>query len=539
MLMNKINFTNIIDSSLAANTGVLKNNAISEKHVFMEESCLIKSDGYVVLDFGKEICGRVHVVFGYNEKESTVRIRLGESVAESCAELGQNNAGNYHSLRDAVYPVVSWSDFSTTESGFRFVRIDVTGDTEVNIAAVYAEASDNGLTVKGSFNCSDKRLNDIFGVAARTISLCVREKEIWDGIKRDRVVWIGDFYPELLGAFDLYGVIPQFKRVLDMVADFDGHWINCIPAYSAWWLVCLAKYYELSGDKAYVGEKLSYVRKIVADFDGIVKTDGSVSYADSKNGMFAGNEFFVDWPTHQTADSEIGWRYLIIYALKQTGRLLSELGEAALGTDKIIERLSKYDYRQSGFKQITALGVLADKIDEKTAVKLLKDGGAKGLSAFMSCIIIDALQSLGEGEFALNVIRDYFGAMLDMGATAFWEDFDIDWLSDNPLPVTALPDKMRKNIHADYGKFCYTGLRHSLCHGWSSGFIDFFFGYVLGIKPTEVAYKSVKITPHLCGLDYAEGELPTVFGNVYVRHEVKNGVVVSTVRLPHGVTQTE
>lgn len=108
-------------------------------------------------------------------------------------------------------------------------------------------------------------------------------------------------------------------------------------------------------------------------------------------------------------------------------------------------------------------------------------------------------------------------------------------LKSIPSPITALPNSERKNIHADYGKFCYKGLRHSLCHGWSSGFIDFFFGYVLGVAPTAVGYQSVSVTPHLCGLDFAEGELPTKYGNIYVSHELTNGVVKSTVRLPDGV----
>lgn len=536
--MNKVNFVKVVDSKSATNIHVLADNALTEKHVFMAETCTVKQGGYVVVDFGKEICGRVHVVFGYNECEGKVRIRLGESVAEACAELGQNNAGNNHSLRDAVYPVVCWSDFSTTESGFRFARIDPVGGADVNITAVYAEEDTNGLTMQGKFNCSDERINDIFDVAASTISLCVREKEIWDGVKRDRVVWIGDFYPELVGAFNLYGVIPQFTRVLDMVSDFDGCWVNRIPSYSAWWLVCLAEYYKLSGDKSYVLQKLPYVYKILCDFDEIVQPDGNICYSQSNNGMFDGNEFFVDWPTHQTADSEIGWRYLLTYALQQTKAFLAELGEPTANIEQTLARLDMYDYKQSTFKQVTALGVLANRIDETTATKLLREGGANGMTAFMSCVIVKALQNLGEGEFALKVIRDYFGAMLDMGATTFWEDFDMAWLADTPSPITVLPNSERKNIHADYGKFCYKGLRHSLCHGWSSGFIDFFFGYVLGIVPAAVGYQSVSITPHLCGLDFAEGELPTRYGKIYVRHELSNGVVKSTVRLPDGVILT-
>jgi alpha-L-rhamnosidase len=27
----------------------------------------------------------------------------------------------------------------------------------------------------------------------------------------------------------------------------------------------------------------------------------------------------------------------------------------------------------------------------------------------------------------------------------------------------------KKDIHDDYGAYCYVGFRHSLCHGWASG----------------------------------------------------------------------
>lgn len=129
--------------------------------------------------------------------------------------------------------------------------------------------------------------------------------------------------------------------------------------------------------------------------------------------------------------------------------------------------------------------------------------------------------------------------MLDLVATAFWEDFDIDWLKGDPSPIDVMPEKGRKNIHADYGKFCYLGLRHSLCHGWSSGFIDFFYSYVLGVVPTEVGYKTIKIEPHFCGLGYAEGKIPTKYGIIEIRHELKDDKVFSTIVLPDGVTEVK
>ena len=68
--------------------------------------------------------------------------------------------------------------------------------------------------------------------------------------------------------------------------------------------------------------------------------------------------------------------------------------------------------------------------------------------------------------------------MLKMGATSFWEDFDITWIK-NASPIDEIPDKNKSDIHADNGAFCYKGLRHSLCHGWSAIPVLFYYKYLL------------------------------------------------------------
>lgn len=533
--MKKIDFIKILASEGLTDAKVLIKNAENETHPFLYPTCIMNKGGFLIVDFGREICGRLHVLFGVHNAQANIRIRLGESVAETCAEIGENNAGNYHSLRDNVYSIVSWGDISTGESGFRFARIDNVSSEPVSFELVYAEESENGLTPCGDFACSDDKLNKIYKTAEKTISLCVREDDIWDGIKRDRVFWMGDFYPELLAAYLIYGDIPQFEKVLNKVKYFDGHWVNDMPSYSAWWIICLEKYLELSDNENYVKNALPYVDKIVNDFSVIIGEKGEVSYKNSKLKYFCGNEFFIDWPTNGQSDSEIGWRYLILYAMKSAQNIYKRFGRDAKKADIIAKNLNEYDYKPSKFKQITALGVLAGKISAAEAKPLLKQGGVGGMTTFMSFAIIEALRIVGEGEFALSVIKDYFGAMLELGATTFWEDFDIDWLNDNPLPLDAMPEKGRKNIHADYGKFCYLGLRHSLCHGWSCGFIDFLYKYVLGVMPTKSGYKEIKIEPHLCGLVRVEGKIPTKYGVICVKHELKNEKIETTAKIPDGI----
>lgn len=130
--------------------------------------------------------------------------------------------------------------------------------------------------------------------------------------------------------------------------------------------------------------------------------------------------------------------------------------------------------------------------------------------------------------------KKYFGAMVSLGATTFWEDFDMQWLKDDPMPLTAMPDESRKNIHADYGKFYYTGLRHSLCHGWSSGFVQTFYNYVLGVQ-TEDGYATIKIQPHLCGLQSVEGKIPTKYGIISIKHEMIDGKICTISNIPEQI----
>ena len=532
--MIKIDYKRIVASHLAENIDVLLENSLSEKHLFVAKACTIHKGGYIVLDFGEEICGRVHVVFG-RPSDASIRIRSGESVAETYAELGEKNAGNNHSLRDASYPAVFWSDFSTSETGFRFVRIDVTTGEKVEIVSVFAESTPNGLNKRGHFECDDLRLNEIYQTAVRTISLCVREKEIWDGVKRDRLVWIGDFYPELLASYAVYGDIPQFENVLNAVTSFECDWINGIPSYSAWWVLCLEKYYELSGNEGYVKKMFPYVHKIVEDFSSIIVEGGGIHYENCRLNYFKDNEFFLDWPTNGTPDNETGWRYLLTYTLEAVKKLYALNGEDASAIESAIQRLDAHQYASSSYKQVTALGVMAGRIDYSVAQKRLKEGGVQGWTTFLSFAIIEALKKIGDDAFALKAIKEYFGAMIDLGATTFWEDFDINWLKDNPSSLEAIPDDKNKNIHADYGRFCYTGLRHSLCHGWSCGMLDFFSRHILGIVPIEPGYRVIKVEPHLCGLHMASGIIPTKYGDIRVKHNEKNGRIETEIELPAGI----
>lgn len=150
--------------------------------------------------------------------------------------------------------------------------------------------------------------------------------------------------------------------------------------------------------------------------------------------------------------------------------------------------------------------------------KYLSVNGGHGFSTFYGYYMLQAMAAAGNYQGAIDVIRQYWGAMIDLGATTFWEDFNLDWLPDASR-IDELVATGKKDIHRDYGDHCYKGFRHSLCHGWSSGPTSWLSEHVLGVQVVEPGCRVVRITPHLGDLEWVEGTFPTPYGQIVIRHE--------------------
>ena len=190
----------------------------------------------------------------------------------------------------------------------------------------------------------------------------------------------------------------------------------------------------------------------------------------------------------------------------------------------------------NGSKSGAALLTLAGMTDaKKTASEVLKVGGAKGVSTFYGFYVLQALAKAGEMDAALDIVRTYWGAMLDRGATTFWEDFDLAWTKDAGR-IDELVPPGKKDLHGDFGAYCYLGFRHSFCHGWASGPTAWLSQQVLGIQPLEPGFTKVRITPQLGSLRWAEGTYPTPRGIIHVRHERQaDGSIKSDIKAPEGI----
>ena len=201
-----------------------------------------------------------------------------------------------------------------------------------------------------------------------------------------------------------------------------------------------------------------------------------------------------------------------------------------------VERLRKQPKPHNNLKQAASLMALGGLMAPELACEeVVSVGGAKNFSTFYGYYMLQALAKAGRHQQALDIIRQYWGAMLDLGATTFWEDFKMEW-TENAARIDEFTPKGKIDIHRNYGDHCYISYRHSLCHGWASGPTAWLTQHVLGVEVLDAGCRKLRITPHLGDLQWAEGTFPTPHGIVSIRHEKgTDGKVRTKVDAPKGV----
>lgn len=488
----------------------------------------------VILDFGKELHGGIEIVTGmFKGKEPIqVQVTLGESVTEAMSQVGTSSATNDHAMRDFTLSLPWLGKIEIGNSGFRFAKITLLdADRTLLLKEIRAISIYRDIPWIGSFKSSDERLNEIWEVGARTVHLNMQDY-LWDGIKRDRLVWVGDMHPEVMTILSVFGYNEVVPKSLDMISQITElpSYMNGISSYSMWWILIHHQWYMNNGDLDYLRANKNYIFELLA----VLKTKIS---PEGKEELDGGR--FLDWPTSPNKQAvHAGLQSMMVMTFDAGAEiaLLMEEPELADNYLETVELLKKHVPDPNGNKSggaLMALSGLVEPVEMNTT--LLAVDPLAGVSTFYGFYVLQARAMAGDYKGAMDVIRNYWGAMLDLGATTFWEDFDLEW-AKNAGRIDEMPSGDNDDIHADYGNYCYVGLRHSLCHGWASGPTTWLSQHVLGIEVVEAGCKAVKIEPHLGDLDWVEGTYPTPMGVIKVRHEKQDdGSIESDIELPKGV----
>ena len=517
-------------------------------------ACVLRHDGHapgLLLDFGCELHGGLQLAasdlksVGENGRTVRVRVRFGESASEAMSESGEKGSQNDHAVRDQTVQVPWLGTLDVGSTGFRFARLDLT-EPGAMLALQWARAIFvyRDLPYLGGFRCSDARLDAIWQTAAYTTHLNMQDY-LWDGIKRDRLVWAGDMHPEAMTIGTVWGNIAIVPRSLDLSRDqtpLPG-WMNGISSYSLWWILIQRDWHKFTGDTAYLMQQGAYLLALLTHLQQYIGADGRETLPEHR---------FLDWPSSDNKPAiHAGLHALLIMAFAAGAELCRTLfmrycpQDAASGARfrdmtvdcvRAAQRMKQYVPDPNHSKQAAALMALADLGDpEQLNRDILASDAAKRLSTFYGYYVLEARAKAGDYQGCLDTIRQYWGGMLDVGATTFWEDFDLDWTQDSGR-VDEITPPGKKDIHGDFGAHCYRGFRHSLCHGWASGPAPWLTRHVLGAHIAASGCKTLRVAPHLGDLQWAEGTFPTPCGVVNIRHDKQpDGTVLSSIDAPPGV----
>lgn len=276
-----------------------------------------------LFDFGKEIFGFLHldgvlptekVLVSYGESEEEALDREWAVVREEvCGSAG-------YKLRQRAFRYI-WVSGSKT-------------------ARIYAEAEFLPLEYKGSFECNDKTINDIWDMCAYTLRLNAREVYT-EAIKRDRWLWGGDAYQTFKFSKYLFFDKEIIRRSLIGLRGkepFDEH-INTITDYSLYWVIAVWEYYHTYRDREFID--FIYKRAVtLMDF---------CKKREDERGFIVGNEddwIFVDWSDIDKSGVVCAEQMLYAKALATMHRLSCVVGKEDINygkkADRLKENINKY-----------------------------------------------------------------------------------------------------------------------------------------------------------------------------------------------------
>lgn len=487
----------------------------------------VKNEKYkngFVLDFGKETFGFI-TLHGLKGK-GKFNIYYGESKEEAlstdkCETLDELDL-NLTAKKDSVMAL---------SKAFRYVNFQFENGITLDSASMLYEYSP--VAERGSFHSSDAELNQIYDVAKYTFQLNTREFFI-DGIKRDRWVWSGDAYQSYLMNYYSYFDAPTVKRTLWAQRGKDpvtAH-INTIMDYSFYWFLGIYDYYQFSGDEKFVQEIYPRMQSLMTYIDNRKNKNGLLEW-------MPGDWIFIDWADGLSKEGEVSFEQLLYCRSLETMALCAKLAKDEEGAKKYsaqatLLRKKIFDLYWNADKHALVhsrindkqtdnvtryanmFGIFFDyftpeqKLEVKTNV-LLNDKVNKITTPYMRFYELEALCAMGEQPYVLKEMKSYWGGMLKLGATSFWEEYN--------------PTKKDTEHLAMYGR----PFGKSLCHAWGASPIYLLGKYYLGVKPLTAGYQTYVIEPSLGGLQWMEGKVPTPNGEIEVRVTTKEIKVKSAV----------
>lgn len=394
--------------------------------------------------------------------------------------------------------------------GFRYLHVE-----GADVESAHVETNMRAIPSGGSFVCSDPTLNQIWTTAAYTLRVCMQGL-VLDGIKRDRMPWLGDQALNSLSNAFAVGDGQIIRDGLSALGRPTGGYVNGIADYSLWWLInrlFLAMYFEESDV-----DDADRVAAFVADLNSHATPTGIFRPAPHEDDFVGagGGPVFIDWGVSFDARRDLTALQMLWYwALTSAAAVLSSQHHAA--ADVCAEQAARirstlwdkaWDHDAAAWREYLDGGSPHSAYPNMLAVlaglhrgsapagvqKAIREGHTG--TPFMTGFALWAQAVAGDSEGAIGRLHDLWSPMLTAGHGTFWEEFPTPGIS--PFEMYGRP----------FGK--------SLCHAWGSAPAALLPEILLGIRPVEHGWKRFTVEPALGQIDWAAAIVPTPHGSIFV-----------------------
>ena len=470
-----------------------QNIKVIEKNDF-KLPLVICSGDKILIDFAEHCVGYLNFSLNnYGKKicDSCVKLKFsfGEfpyEIVKPFEEYKGTLGNGWFQREEKVIPLLPYKTTLDRRYAFRYLLIERTDNASFPVRledlffeAVSAVSIEDALPIE----IEDERLKAIYNASLKTLKEC--EQDVFeDGPKRDRRLWMGDLRVQAITDYKTFKNYDLVKRCLYLFAayrtdtkmvssclfsqsppyiDDQKSWV--LKDYCLFFVSSLYDYYIDCGDLEFIKELYDVGAEQVEILSKMVDREKMVIDVTS----------FIDWCPD--LDKEVAFTGVYIYVLKQFKFLTELLSKDISWIEEEIEFVSKilmkyYDKEKDIF--ITSSGqisqhsqiwaVLSGVLSHEENVNLISrveelETEFTMRTPYVVHYYLEALYNCGLKEKTIEVIKNYWGKMLDSGYDCCPECFNEKNDFESPYNAPEI---------------------NSACHAWSCSPAYWIYRYING-----------------------------------------------------------
>jgi alpha-L-rhamnosidase len=418
---------------------------------------------------------------------------------------------------------------------FRYIQLKIqTKDEPLVIDDIYGTFNGYPFQLNAKLHAGDPEMQQILDIGWRTARLCAGET-YYDCPYYEQLQYVGDTRIQALISYYNSGddrLVKNAINLMDHSRIAEGPTLSRHPSYSPqiittfslWYIGMLHDYWMYRPDAAFVKNKLSGVRDVLAFFNKYQQADGSVK----------GTPYwtFVDWVNDKGWDfgqppkSADGTSAMVdmqlLWAYEQAAAMEAKMGMpsfAVLYTQRATQLRATIQkkYWDAG-KQLYADTEEKQLFSQHANTLAILSGMVTGAKA-------TSISKKLETDTKLTQCTIYFKYYLHQALVkgGLGNDY-MKWL-----------DIWRQNIKTGLTTWAeISDLVHvrSDCHAWGASPNIEFYRTILGIDSDAPGFGKIKIEPHLGDIKKIDGEIPHPNGKIEVSYGFEKGKWNIDISLP-------